>query len=304
MIPCGDIGSCDSSQNPANYRREPFDDAENKTGSQSFTPIGLVKHGAFTYRCGEGIGGHGEREYSSGSEIHSELSSRARTRACLTARLDAMACRWSRQPKRLPVPRHCQITEYVDTGACGAEAGYSPKDRFIIASLKSGCERITPSGPNPALATARSLRLDKGAVAMCYSFIDTMNLSRPSRFFAALVTLFCLLFTQLAIAAYVCPQPIQAPVSVTANAETADMPDCSEMDAQQRNLCHAHCAEGKQSLDTPAAPHVGAFVASTLVCVLHGALLPAPILLTSSAALPLQRATAPPIAIRNCCFLI
>jgi len=43
--------------------------------------------------------------------------------------LVALTCQWSRQAERLPAPRNCENTEYVDTGASGAEAGYSPKDR-------------------------------------------------------------------------------------------------------------------------------------------------------------------------------
>ncbi|MBC7686171.1 MAG: hypothetical protein H7176_13225 [Bdellovibrionales bacterium] len=131
-----------------------------------------------------------------------------------------------------------------------------------------------------------------------------MNFSRPSRFFAALVTLFCLLFTQLALASYVCPQSARAQLSLSAESSTAVLPDCGEMDTQQPSLCNAHCDDGKQTLDTSVAPHVGPFVPSTLIFVLHAANQAAPLLGSGEAALPLQRATAPPVAIRNCCFLI
>ena len=139
--------------------------------------------------------------------------------------------------------------------------------------------------------------------AMCYDFSE-MNFSRPSRFFAALVTLFSLLFTQLAMAAYVCPQSAPAQVSLSAERSDAVLPDCSEMDTQQPSLCNAHCDDSKQTLDTPAAPDVGPFVPSTLIFVVHSASQASPLLGNADAALPLQRATAPPVAIRNCCFLI
>lgn len=140
-------------------------------------------------------------------------------------------------------------------------------------------------------------------VTPCAMIFIVMNFSRPSRFFAALLTLFCLLFTQLAMASYVCPQSAPAQVSFSAES-TAALPDCSDMDMQQPSLCHSHCDDSKPTLDTPAAPHVGPFVPSTLIFVLHTASQATPSLVNLDAALPLQRATAPPVAIRNCCFLI
>lgn len=80
-----------------------------------------------------------------------------------------------------------------------------------------------------------------------------------------------LLFTQLATAAYACPQ--LAPAAADAMAEMADMaamPDCSgnmptRMDPDQPQLCKAHCEAGKTSvnsqaaaLDAPPAMAVGA----------------------------------------------
>jgi hypothetical protein len=128
-----------------------------------------------------------------------------------------------------------------------------------------------------------------------------MRLTRPSRFLAALVTLFCLLFTQLAVAAYACP----GAGAMTVAASSGSMPDCTDPDMEmpQPVLCAAHCEAGHQSLDTPGAPHVQPFVAAALAVVLSGdsrryALAAAPH--TDS----LTRSTAPPLTIRNCCFRI
>lgn len=126
-----------------------------------------------------------------------------------------------------------------------------------------------------------------------------MRLTRPSRFLAALVTLFCLLFTQLAVAAYACP----GAGAMTAAASSGSMPDCTDMEMPQLMLCAAHCEAGHQSLDTPGTPHVQPFVAAALAVVLSGdsrqyALAAAP------PTDRLTRSTAPPLTIRNCCFRI
>lgn len=67
-----------------------------------------------------------------------------------------------------------------------------------------------------------------------------------------------LLFTQLATAAYACPQ--LAPAAGDADAEMAAMPDCEgssaqRMDPDQPQLCKAHCDAGTTSVNSqPAAP--------------------------------------------------
>jgi hypothetical protein len=67
-----------------------------------------------------------------------------------------------------------------------------------------------------------------------------------------------LLFTQLATAAYACPQ--LAPAAGEAVVEMAAMPDCDgsmplRMDPEQPQLCKAHCEAGKSSVNSqPAAP--------------------------------------------------
>lgn len=76
------------------------------------------------------------------------------------------------------------------------------------------------------------------------------------------------LFTQLATAAYACPQLSPAPDD--AAVAMATMPDCegstpTSMDPDQPQLCKAHCETGKTSvnsqvaaLDAPPAMAVGA----------------------------------------------
>lgn len=77
-----------------------------------------------------------------------------------------------------------------------------------------------------------------------------------------------LLFTQLATAAYACPQ--LSPAAAEAVAVMAAMPDCdgtmpTRMDPEQPQLCKAHCEAGDSSvnsqataLDAPPAMAAGA----------------------------------------------
>ena len=133
---------------------------------------------------------------------------------------------------------------------------------------------------------------------MCYDF--PMTLSRPSRFFAALVTLFCLLFAQLAVAAYACPSLKTMPVAAMSG---ADMPGCQSMKMDRNGLCQAHCEVGQQSLDIPGTPCIAPFVAAELALVLVDATVATstPLLLDGDL---LARSTAPPLSIQNCCFRI
>lgn len=129
-----------------------------------------------------------------------------------------------------------------------------------------------------------------------------MKLPRTQRIFAALLTVLSLLFTQLAVAAYACPDLAAEAMAVKVMQEA--MPGCTDMNIGKPGLCHAHCTSGHQSLDAPAAPHAGAFIATGLVSVL-------PVGIVLSSAHPtrinstlLARSTAPPLAIRHCCFRI
>jgi hypothetical protein len=134
-----------------------------------------------------------------------------------------------------------------------------------------------------------------------------MNRSPQFRFVAALVALFSMLFMQLAVASYACPnmRTGQQGASMAMSADSAAMsPDCMGMDMEQPSLCHAQDQVGNQSLDKPQPPTVQAFVPVGLVQALHlfdAAYHPAS---TQPRPLYLTRATDPPLSIRHCCFRI
>ena len=132
-----------------------------------------------------------------------------------------------------------------------------------------------------------------------------MSLRRRNRLFTVLIALVSLLSMQFALAAYVCPGVVSKVAVLTQMQQTA-IP-CAEtiagaMDSLQAGLCHAHCQAEHQSADkyqVPAAAmpiHTGAdFITLRLVPVPPGAPLQAPLL---------TRTTAPPVAVRHCCFRI
>lgn len=136
-----------------------------------------------------------------------------------------------------------------------------------------------------------------------------MKTSRQFRVVAALLALMSMLFMQLAMASYACPEiRLGQPGSEMAAdmedsaAEDIKLSSCHEMDKAQPNLCHAHAQSGNQSLDAPQVPQVAPFaaVAAALPVVLmatpsHSQTIPIPLAL-------LGRTTSPPIAIRHCCF--
>lgn len=139
-----------------------------------------------------------------------------------------------------------------------------------------------------------------------------MKLARSPRLVAALIALISLLFMQLAVASYACPGMATA-LRGHAMAAGSDsgmhdmhhMPGCAGgIDKQQPGLCHAHGHASQQSLDKPEPPPVQPFVAVALTQVLS------PIDATYHPSRPAQdalfltRATAPPLAIRHCCFRI
>jgi hypothetical protein len=79
-----------------------------------------------------------------------------------------------------------------------------------------------------------------------------MTLARKHRLLTVILSLWALLFAQVALAGYVCPASGKA-VQVAAMAE-AGMP-CAEtmskaMDDEQPGLCHAHCQSSQQASDS------------------------------------------------------
>lgn len=131
--------------------------------------------------------------------------------------------------------------------------------------------------------------------------------SRRHRLITVTIALFSLLFMQLAVARYVCPSG-GAGAATTATATASPMPCAASMvmamplDEAQPALCHAHCQADAQSQDkyeVPAPVAICAMPANFTLAlsmpVLSGVALQAP---------HLMHATAPPVAIRNCCFRI
>lgn len=86
-----------------------------------------------------------------------------------------------------------------------------------------------------------------------------------------------LLFTQLATAAYACPQLV--PAAGDAGTAMVGMPDCSgampaSMDPEQPQLCKAHCESGQTSVNSqPATPDVplGLAIGATLAGIVDAA---------------------------------
>lgn len=130
-----------------------------------------------------------------------------------------------------------------------------------------------------------------------------MTRNRRHRLITVLFALVSLLFMQLAVAGYVCPGSGSKIAEAAAMAE-AGMP-CAEsmplsMDDEQPNLCQAHCQAGHQSADKydlPSPVALGALPADFSLQVVVPVFSEAPL-----QAPHLQRTTAPPVSIRNCCF--
>ena len=133
-----------------------------------------------------------------------------------------------------------------------------------------------------------------------------MKLSRRLRSLAAFLTLVGVLMSQLALAAYACPgAQAMAPAAVEFEAG-GEMPCHGDVvPPPQSALCAAHCQQGDQALDKPAA--AAAVPALMLVAIVPGPAVP----VVATAGSPpgeqrslLARATAPSLAVRHCCFRV
>src|ERR1700704_663136 len=134
-----------------------------------------------------------------------------------------------------------------------------------------------------------------------------MKQTRKHRILTALVALFGVLFMQLAVAAYACPGLQGGDMSQAMAQDGApmqSMPGCDQPDSAKPALCHAHCLDGKSSLDKPQTP-----VASAAAVIVSSILTPIEPLLPAHSPSNqldsfLNRITSPPIAIRHCCLRI
>ena len=126
---------------------------------------------------------------------------------------------------------------------------------------------------------------------------------RQSRLFTVLVALVSLLFMQLAVAGYACDGGTSK-TAQTNSAVMADMP-CAEsmvmvVDERQPSLCHAHCQAAEQSADKYQVPSAIAVGLLPSGLTLDGVF---PVFANVALQAPyLQRTTAPPLAIQNCCL--
>lgn len=130
-----------------------------------------------------------------------------------------------------------------------------------------------------------------------------MSRNRRNRLLTVLFALVSLLYMQVAVAAYACSgagsKTAESAAMAAADMPCADFMAMSLADAQP-SLCHAHCQASSQSSQTPQLPSLVAVDALPAVPVL----LVAPLFFLEAPLQPahLQRTTAPPLAIRNCCF--
>lgn len=125
-------------------------------------------------------------------------------------------------------------------------------------------------------------------------------MKRPIRILAAWLALGVVLFSQLAVASYACPF-LAPPVEMTA--PMVGGCDGMPMDQDQPALCHAHGLQGDQSLDKPLVSMPQPALLQGLVSDwgLESGLAPG---IPGELRSLLARATAPPVALRNCCLRI
>ena len=129
-----------------------------------------------------------------------------------------------------------------------------------------------------------------------------MHTTRTSRLLTALVVLFSLLFTQLAVAAYACPDMAPVKAAVMVDAAGQPMQDCPMNDKQSPSLCAAHAKASPLSVDKADSAPIAPFMAGALLAVIA---LPEQAGETAFSLHPdsvRPLGVAPPIPILNCCF--
>lgn len=124
---------------------------------------------------------------------------------------------------------------------------------------------------------------------------------RRFRIITVVIALASLLFAQLATAAYACPTQAagQAEMSMQMP-DMHDMPGCPEADRQSSALCHAHCQDAAKSFEKAQMPSLAIVQIASMIFLAEA---PPPLSHTPQVFPPqFERATDPPLAIRNCCF--
>ena len=141
-----------------------------------------------------------------------------------------------------------------------------------------------------------------------------MQLPRSYTRTVALIALLGILFTQLALALYVCPSPAtpspshnpshDASMQMTDDVNAMNMATgCVEIDQESPNLCLQYAQAGSQSLDRSAA-----YIPLMLFVLCFAFIFIRPIVRSAPHEMPapdfLKRDTAPPLSIQHCCFRI
>ena len=131
--------------------------------------------------------------------------------------------------------------------------------------------------------------------------VQSVVMTRLSRNIVSLFCIFAMVFAQLAVSAYACPMQFQGLENAVTNASASEL-DAGALDAGSPALCKKHCEDGQQNVnDSPQAP--ATFLFETAL-TLTTAMQPATPRDKPVAVPSLHNATAPPHAIRNCCFRI
>lgn len=115
----------------------------------------------------------------------------------------------------------------------------------------------------------------------------------------ARIAIAAVLFTQLAVAAYACPELLGTAPGMVANGQAAAMPAGCEMPVSHNpNLCRHHCQVGNQSL--PADAYVSADAPMVIAAILTVVepLQPAAALELANLPVLRERETGPPPLIR------
>ena len=132
-----------------------------------------------------------------------------------------------------------------------------------------------------------------------YGTVPRMSRLRSFRGVVARLLALTVLFSNIAVAAYVCPM-VGANTPLVATDQTPEK--CPDRDARQPNLCKAYCTAnqqhaGHQSVDAPAVGLAQALPGQLWkVPDFSGTM--GPVLARAAAS----QTTDPPATIRNCCF--
>jgi len=135
--------------------------------------------------------------------------------------------------------------------------------------------------------------------------VNAMKPTVRTRFLTAIVVLFSLLFSQLALAAYECPnQALPSPAAMAQHGDSAERAPCvPSADQDSPNLCQAHGQSKSQSVDLVAQAPVAAFIPVRLAGEPAAADVPLPVHLEAPASYLQAGSCTPALAIRHCRFL-